>query len=740
MNRVNKSPNLLVTTGGQDIPAFTKSKDYLRHYTGWVYANVKRRSEQMANVDIKLMRQLSNGEVEEVVEHPALQLLDHVNTYMSRQELLEVTYAHMDLAGESFWMVDRGESATGEPQSIIPLVPYNMKVVPGTERLLEGYIYNPQGFMDGQEVPLKPEEVVFMREPNPNNPFRGMSAIAASALTIDNDDAQEEWSFNFFKHGATSDPVFETEHTIDEESLKKHYTELEKNFSGSRNARKPMILHGGMKLSTGHQLMQKDMEFLEGQKWTRDKIMSIIGTTKVILGVVEDVNRANAEASEYVFAKYMIAPRVRKLVGFLNEYYLPMFKGTEDLFFMPEDLVSANVAQETELFSKALAGASWMTPNEVRERKGLGAIEGGDVLLIPSQMRAIDEERIIPPNMVPEKFTSPTHRKAYLWAKDVKGKVEEADKKAQQAAYELAEKLLTTDMVDKGFRARALQKGGYIDQYKQFADTEEMKFKKAAQNYFHQQEQITLRELDRRFHNVKIWQTKSPASELLPDEDNTLQIGIRLFTPLLSGILQERGNEALFFIGSNIGFDLSNPKVQRYLENHGLELVKGINDTTRDSLRKTLSVGLDEGEGIPDLKKRIKDVFSVASDSRAEKIARTEVIDASNEASELAWKQSGVVASKEWLAVADDRTDEDCFALDGKVVSLSGKFGSDLPHPPLHPNCRCTLIPVLKDEKAINEFRAKQQDEEKVMEILTQKEMDKLNKRVKRLYELQGVK
>jgi len=68
----------------------------------------------------------------------------------------------------------------------------------------------------------------------------------------------------------------------------------------------------------------------------------------------------------------------------------------------------------------------------------------------------------------------------------------------------------------------------------------------------------------------------------------------------------------------------------------------------------------------------------------------------------------------EWLATGDERTCEFCDALDGKVMSLGDNFldkgdtmtGRDggqmtadyehIQYPPAHPDCRCTIIPVIK--------------------------------------------
>ena len=81
---------------------------------------------------------------------------------------------------------------------------------------------------------------------------------------------------------------------------------------------------------------------------------------------------------------------------------------------------------------------------------------------------------------------------------------------------------------------------------------------------------------------------------------------------------------------------------------------------------------------------------------RSERIARSEVIRASNFAATEAFDQSGVVDEVQWLATPDDRIDSECADLDGQTIKLGSSFASGVEYPPLHPNCRCTVVPVIK--------------------------------------------
>jgi SPP1 gp7 family putative phage head morphogenesis protein len=78
-------------------------------------------------------------------------------------------------------------------------------------------------------------------------------------------------------------------------------------------------------------------------------------------------------------------------------------------------------------------------------------------------------------------------------------------------------------------------------------------------------------------------------------------------------------------------------------------------------------------------------------------IARTETAKADVEGNIEAYKQSGVVSGKQWITGAGccDLCDE----LDGTIVEIDEDFPNEGGSgPPLHPNCRCDVLPVLTED------------------------------------------
>jgi SPP1 gp7 family putative phage head morphogenesis protein len=108
----------------------------------------------------------------------------------------------------------------------------------------------------------------------------------------------------------------------------------------------------------------------------------------------------------------------------------------------------------------------------------------------------------------------------------------------------------------------------------------------------------------------------------------------------------------------------------------------------------------------------------VAYEWELEKLVTEEFVQAVREGQVEAAKEMGV-KDFIWIAVLDDRTDECCAKRDGLLVSeikerLSTEWQDDdcAAHvPPAHPNCRCTIAPVLTEEPVSEGISTKDFDE-----------------------------
>lgn len=169
------------------------------------------------------------------------------------------------------------------------------------------------------------------------------------------------------------------------------------------------------------------------------------------------------------------------------------------------------------------------------------------------------------------------------------------------------------------------------------------------------------------------------------------EVGLKKLKTLRSLAPQVKGKPHSTIGPFNLAFNVDSPEAIAWARAHAGELAKGISDTTREDIADAVAEAL-EGEGIDSAYDAI--LAAVGDDARADMIARTEIMDASNEGLAQSWDQAveaGLLSGNElkvWIATSGCCSD--CEELDGEEVPMKEDFscGDD---PPLHPNCRCTM-------------------------------------------------
>ena len=100
------------------------------------------------------------------------------------------------------------------------------------------------------------------------------------------------------------------------------------------------------------------------------------------------------------------------------------------------------------------------------------------------------------------------------------------------------------------------------------------------------------------------------------------------------------------------------------------------------------------GKRYNEIARQIKNDFG-SSAYEAERLVRTESARVQSEAQKDVYESSGVVSEVEFCATLENNTCDDCGAMDGRRFPLD-----NAPQIPIHPNCRCVLLPVVDDWKS----------------------------------------
>ena len=153
--------------------------------------------------------------------------------------------------------------------------------------------------------------------------------------------------------------------------------EVAAQYSGARNAGRPMLLDGGLNWQE-MSLSPKDMEFLDARHAAARDIALAFGVPPQLLGIPGDNTYANYQEARLALWEETVIPLLGHLRDELNAWLVPQF-GDETALEIDLDGVPALALRRERTWAR-LQSAGFLTINEKRRAVGLADIEGGDVL------------------------------------------------------------------------------------------------------------------------------------------------------------------------------------------------------------------------------------------------------------------------------------------------------------------------------------------------------------------------
>lgn len=168
----------------------------------------------------------------------------------------------------------------------------------------------------------------------------------------------------------------------------------------------------------------------------------------------------------------------------------------------------------------------------------------------------------------------------------------------------------------------------------------------------------------------------------------------------------------------DISFDMVPEDVLDIFEEWSDRIVEEeVLETISDESTQYIRTAQEEGLSIPDIAEMVNDELFEGrlQDHVAERNARTATISSSNAGGHSAYQDASGVVGEEWLATDDHRTRDSHRDADGQVTAIDTPFvvGDDhearFPADPTLPkheiiNCRCTSVPVFRDQLTDNQF------------------------------------
>ena len=212
------------------------------------------------------------------------------------------------------------------------------------------------------------------------------------------------------------------------------------------------------------------------------------------------------------------------------------------------------------------------------------------------------------------------------------------------------------------------------------------------------------------FKQHDAWMNMQFSEALPPSEFNKIWAEVTMETvkvfslPIDAAVakaLEYGGLAMIAELGMQMKFDLKNPRAVDYLREYGADLVKGINETTRDTLQTLITQAAEEGWSYKRTAEAIIERFEEFGvgkpqahiDSRAHLIAVTETGNAYEEGNRIIAKDlqdAGIEMEKYWSTVEDGKVSDGCKENEAAGwIKIDQAFPSGHQRPLRFPGCRC---------------------------------------------------
>jgi HK97 family phage portal protein len=655
----------VVGTGSAGIPKYTDYNIANLTNEGFrknvvVSACIQMIATSAPEAPLKVYRETNDGEVEDP-NHWLSKLMKKPNDAHSDFELWEWAHTYMQTGGTLYLeLIREGNRPDGEVIEMYPLRPDRMRVIPGVDEYISAYEYQ----IEGQIITYEPWEILRAAFPDPLDEFHGLSPLKRLARELDIDNEATDFTATFFENAAVPYGLLTSEQNVGEPEADRIRWRWQTWFRGAKRFM-VAVLGKGMKYERMG-LSFEEMEFESLRSYTETRLCAAFGVDPLLIptwvGIKHNNTKASYEEAREHLWKETIIPVLRRLERKISSELL------EDGYVAKFDTSEVQALQEDENEKHKRIREDYkfglITLNEARAQIGHDTVTGGDDLIESEEDGSNNDDN------------------------------DNADDKS------LKKKIVTKD------------RDTLASQMMQLYDRLEEPMKKDMQKFFRKSKRQVVQLFDSKASNQE-------EQQRIQNQINALyavwleELAVIATQHITTGVMAG-GHVAGATI--DIAFDVTNPNVANFLDNYIPKFTQQMAKTTREDLMKILKQSQEEGWSIPKLKDELKRKFNQYTDNRAEMVARSEVIRSSNAGAHMSYLQ-GDIKQVEWRDTDDQRTCKFCNSLDGKVIGIGETFlglgesvrvenedGSVSEYkntyepvlfPPMHPGCRCTIVPVL---------------------------------------------
>lgn len=337
-----------------------------------------------ASIPIHVYR---NGKKVDNPQDQLVRLLRRPNPMQGWGSFMESVIAYYRLTGNSYIEgIPAGGSA--EPVELWSHRADRMKVVPGPLGVA-GFIYMVENAERKRwdANPITGESpILHLRTFNPLNDWYGMSPIEAAAFSVDQFNQAGLWNQGLLQNGARPSGalVYSPGNgaQLTDKQFERLKEEINAQYTGHRNAGRPMILDGGLDWKS-IQMSPQEMDWLSGKNTSAREIATVLGCPAQMLSIQGDSTYANFQEARQSLYEDTVIPLMATICDGMS-VWLGGPDSRVELRPFTDDIPA--LAPKRAARWQAVQGASWLTVNEKRIATGYEPIDSpmADEVMAPA--------------------------------------------------------------------------------------------------------------------------------------------------------------------------------------------------------------------------------------------------------------------------------------------------------------------------------------------------------------------
>lgn len=650
--------------GSRDFLTLAK-EGYIENATA--YACINEIATAMAGIPWKVMKKQANGKPFFYPEHPLLELVTKPNRQQTGAELTEAEVSFYYINGQSFSFatgrpLNESQPLTAPPTSLICPRPDLVRIKPDEMGLPMAYQVGKQGLLGiGSQKDYHYSRVMDWKTFDPLQPLFGLAPLKVAGKDVDTQNALMDFFYRLLKRQGRPEGVVLVQGALTDEQYARQKEQVNSVFNDARTP-------NGWKLFEGTNVDVKefshkpvDMALTQQELAKVTKICSVFKVPPEVIGVAEAKTYSNFQEARKAFYVECVLPRMDSYRDKRNQFLSPYYNEGKDHLVYDVDGIEALQQDRMKVreMDQKDEQEGRTTANEYRRKYGM-----------PDAEDDLANQRMLSFSRVPaDEFASGEDRGQLPTGTAPEEEDKEDDDAAEKRSRQKRSSLVMLRGLDAALTWRAF-------------DDRRWAFLRSSRTIFQGELRADYQAAARALR-ASMAGSAAEAEGPIFNALNMRRVNWQgAYKRVYLGVALDFADSVDAGLVDSFGAkrqrrakqDTWEAQIARYLETQGGTRITQVSDTTRTRIMASLARGFEAGMGADDMATQLEEAAAGATAGRSLRIARTEVITASNLGSDAAARAFGVPLNKSWLATFDGRERDTHAEADEQTVGLDGAF------------------------------------------------------------------